>query len=117
MTATIAACPACGGAQFIHHPAGILEFDHHPACLIRDSEDSRRWADYEFANTEWPFGDFVPNSRNVETHQFDRPATDTERTLLAALGFVVSELLVTTVTYVSRTTRRRTWHSLQGAQQ
>lgn len=116
---TTTLCPSCAGAQFIDHPAGILEFDHQQICPIRDSEDARRWADYEQANTEWPFGDFNPHSRNVGTHQFDRLATDAERTLLAALGFPVSDLAVTTVTYFSRTTRRRTWQSLQlqGAQQ
>lgn len=93
-----------------------MEFDHHSTCQLREREDARRWADYEFANTDWLSADLAPNSRNVEMHQFDRLATDTERALLAVLVYSVPDPLVTTVTFISRTTRRRTWPATEGTE-
>ena len=110
-------CPTCQGVQLVGHPAGVLEFDHRPDCALREREDATRWSDFETANSQWPVYDFAPNSRTAGAYSLQRPATDTERILLAALGFSVPEMLTTDIDFISHTTRRRTWPALIGAQQ
>jgi hypothetical protein len=44
---------------------------------------------------------------------FDRPATETERTLLAHLGFTLPDDLVTHVDRISTSVRQRRWPALE----
>jgi len=44
---------------------------------------------------------------------FERPATDTERTLLAHLGYQLPDELVTVVRYRTRGVRNRRWPQLE----
>lgn len=45
---------------------------------------------------------------------FERPATDTERILLAHLGYTVPADLTTLVTFKTRSVRNRRWLALEG---
>lgn len=86
-------CPECGGKQLLNHPAGLLVFAHDTmgGCILQDREDSRAVADKD------------------RGAGFERPATDTERTLLAAAGYALPADGVTVVGWLSPGLRRRTW--------
>jgi hypothetical protein len=64
-------CPECAGPQIPGHPAGLLAIRHTNACSLRDAEDARQVAD---------------SDELYIRGRFSRPATDTERILLAAVG-------------------------------
>jgi hypothetical protein len=76
---------------------GWLVFSWLPTDL-QDAEDSRQAAD--FADPRKP-------------RTFQRPASDTERQLLAHLGFDVPAQLNTTISWPSRSVRRRRWIALE----
>jgi hypothetical protein len=90
-------------------PRGWLVFDSLPADLQR-AEDSTQNADYFRADGR---GIKLAYDRDARIWYFDRPATDTERTLLAHLGYTLPEQLTTRVDYASETLRRRTWPQLE----
>jgi len=77
-------------------PRGWLVFHWLPSDLQR-LEDSRAFADYDMHK---PRG-------------FERPATDTERALLAHLGYQLPDELITVVRYRSRGCRNRRWPQLE----
>jgi hypothetical protein len=77
-------------------PRGILTFHYLPDDL-QALEDSRAVADREV----------------MRPRGFERPATETERALLAHLGYVLPEELVTVVRYRTRGVRNRTWPQLE----
>lgn len=94
-------CPSCAGAQMLNHPAGILTYRHTNGCGLRDLEDARKVADLEAA---------------VELGAtFTRPATVTEKLLLASQGFTVPDDLLTSVEFltVSAAVALRTWPALE----
>lgn len=84
-------CPGCAGPHLPTHPAGPLTFRHTMACPYLRPEDSRRLTDH--------------------FDRVDRPATPTERELLAHLGHRVPERLTTRVDVVAGIVRR-TWPQL-----
>jgi hypothetical protein len=88
-------CPACQGEQLWLHPGGWLSIDHTNACPLRAFEDSLALADRDRCRTN-----------------FTRPATDTERALLSALGLALPAVLDTHVRYLSVGVRSRTWPTL-----
>lgn len=92
-----ASCPECAGPQLVGHPAGLVyRHDTRGGCSLQRKEDARVVADQSLA---WPY---------------QRPATDTERVLLAAAGHVLPDDAVTQVTWLSAGVRRRTWPALEG---
>lgn len=81
-----------------HRPCparGVLVFDHLPLD-VQNAEDSRQEVDHR--NRHW--------RSNVTT---ERPATPTERALLAHLGYELPEVLHTRVQWLTDGVRRRTW--------
>lgn len=67
-------CPECGGRYLAGHPAGWLTWQHRLTCTLGQADDQTRHADYLRA---W---------HDRRPAPFTRPATPTERVLLAALG-------------------------------
>jgi hypothetical protein len=89
-------CPECAGPSEPDHPAGLLAgWHHHQSCALLALEDARAVAD-----------DDQLDGRTRVT----RTATETERTLLAELGFTwTTEPLLTTVKALTPGVRRRLW--------
>ena len=89
-------CPSCQRAPMLNHPGGVLEFRHRSAtCTLLPAEDATKENDYaRYRSERWPF---------------TRPATDTERTLLTALGYALPDALTTEVSHLVPGVRRRTW--------
>lgn len=99
-----AACTVCPAVAIPGHPGGLLVMSHDAACPIGRAEDATQAADYAR-------GDNI------------RPATDAERTLLAAAGYDLdaadaaaradtgdpAATLRTVVHYLTPSVRRRTW--------
>jgi hypothetical protein len=90
------ACPDCGGRRHLHHPAGPLVYDHTASCRAGAAEDGQRVADHGDWRSQWT-----------------RPATATERRLLASLGIPVPDDLETEVTRSAIV--RRDWTITQPA--
>ena len=80
-------------------PRGILTFEYLPDDMQR-AEDSTAVADRDRARLLKPRG-------------HERDATQTERDLLAHLGYTVPAELTTHVSWPSRACRRRTWPALE----
>ncbi|MEZ0339788.1 hypothetical protein ACAG25_07365 [Mycobacterium sp. pV006] len=81
-----------------HRPCparGVLVFDSLPPA-VQNAEDSRQEADFRSRHFR----------SNVVT---ERPATPTERALLAHLGYTVPATLHTRVQWLTDGVRRRTW--------
>ena len=91
------------GSHIADDPRGWLRFTYLSAELQR-AEDRRLAADRERAGQPGDYG-------SVRT--FTRPATDTERTLLAHLGYTLPADLTTTVTWTSDGVRKRRWPQLE----
>lgn len=89
-------CPVCAGPQMVGHPCGVLMIRHTNECALRASEDARQVADLEAGRSS-----------------FTRPATNTERTLLAELGYSVPAELSTRVVFLTPGARRREWPTLK----
>ncbi len=89
--------PECAGPQLPGHPKGPLVFNHNRAtCFLGRAEDATADADLRCA-ADW-FGPFA------------RPVTDTEKTLLAAVGIDPAVIEPwTNVTPVSPGVIRRHW--------
>jgi hypothetical protein len=77
-------------------PRGILVFHWLPDDLQR-AEDSTAVTDRDA----------------MRPRGFQRPATDTERALLAHLGYTLPDELVTVVRYRTRGVRHRRWPQLE----
>ena len=95
--------PDMSGAQQMEQPdvRGWLAINGLPPEYQR-SEDSTTWADRERAANRW------------QRKGFQRPATDTERALLAWLGHgPLPDELVTHVRYYSKSCRNRTWPQIE----
>jgi hypothetical protein len=75
-------------------------FDSLPDDLAR-LEDQRQHADHE-------------HIREGMFDTFDRPATDTERELLAHLGYSLPAGLTTRVHWLTNGVRNRRWPQLEG---
>ena len=88
-------CPTCAGPQMVDHPCGVLMVRHTNDCPVRASEDARQVAD-----------------KDTGRARFTRPATETERVLLAAFGYVVPDELLTQVDFLTAGARRREWPGL-----
>lgn len=87
-------CPECGGPRLAGHPAGELALQHRIDCTLLRAEDATQAADHERG-----------------THK--RPATSTERVLLAHAGHhLPDDELTTSVERVTRAIIRRTWPQL-----
>lgn len=81
------------------HPLGELMWRHTIDCPLRAHEDSRQMAD----------ADLLRARRTAQ-----RPATATERTLLAAAGHVLGDAeLVTHVEAATPSLIRRRWPTLE----
>lgn len=83
------------------HPAGLLAIAHTTTCSAYEADSQTRAADRE--RVDAAFGEFT------------RPATTTERRLLAALGHVPPPELSTHVTR-SGGTDTRTWPAIETAE-
>jgi hypothetical protein len=90
------------GAQRPNDPRGWLMFDSLPDDLAR-LEDQRLHADHEHIREDV-----------LTPYTFNRAATDTERTLLAHLGYTVPGNLQTRVCWLSYGVRNRRWPQLEG---
>jgi len=90
-------CPSCDGERMVRHPAGFVWL-HAMRCPLLAAEDATKAADHERmqrrARTSWA-----------------RPATATELALLAACG-VTGIDPTTTVTQVTQSVLRRSWHGV-----
>lgn len=93
-----AACPVCGGRQLLGHPAGVLAWRHENVCSLRDREDARHVADLD--------------ALAGRTLAYRRPATETERILLAVLGHQLPEQLDTQLAWLTTSVVARTWPDL-----
>lgn len=85
----------------VDHPAGLLAIAHRVDCSMLAAEDATRGADAD-----------PTRERGL---RFTRPATQTERELLAALGHGDALVLEELETHVDATTRAlvvRTWPDL-----
>lgn len=91
-------------------PRGWLVFRGLPNAL-QNAEDSTAAADFERQRTGR--GIVRRYDKAARGWFFERPATDAERALLAHLGYTLPVDLVTRVSYVSETLRRRRWPSLE----
>ena len=80
------------------HWRGVLVFSHLPD-LVQRAEDATAYADHE--KRHW---------RTSVTRT--RPATPTERALLAHLGYTLPAELETRVQWLTNGVRRRTWPQL-----
>lgn len=87
-------CPDCDGLLMPDHPAGLLAYDHSNACQLRAHEDGQKVADLETA---------------LSHGRFERPATATERALLASQGHAVPADLTTVVDFLTRGICHRSW--------
>lgn len=87
--------PNAIGNRISDRHRGWLVFDHLPPDLQR-AEDATHYRD-------------IHDERDC----FNRPATDTERTLLAHLGFTVPEQLSTHIDHVTVGIVRRRWPALE----
>ena len=100
MTTTTVTCPECSVPQLASHPGGTLEFGHVPnGCPLGAAEDATRGAD--------------AHRHRFSPAGFLRPATPTERVLLAAVaGRAVPQQLDTRVDYLTggHGIRRRRWN-------
>jgi hypothetical protein len=102
------------GAQYPQpDPRGWLVFDSLPAELQR-AEDATQHADYSRADG---YGAPLQHDWESGIWFFERPATDTERTLLQHLGYTLPDKLTTRVDYATETLRRRTWPQLEESQE
>jgi hypothetical protein len=89
-------------------PRGELVFDALPDEL-QAAEDATAAADHERAHAD--------SGRSIgPILHSTRPATPTERILLAHLGYTVPDQLTTVVSYYTTGVRNRTWPQLEGAQ-
>jgi hypothetical protein len=91
-------------------PRGWLAFTAPLPDDLQRAEDSTQHHDY--------VGPHTLKSKTDETtgawvDYFERPATDTERALLIALGYSLPDELVTTVSFPSALVRRRRWLQLE----
>lgn len=99
MTTTIAGVgPQLERAAAGNDPRGWLVFSSLPDDLQR-AEDSTNFADHD--------------RRILKPRGFTRPATSAEITLLEHLGHTVPEGLQTTVTWPTKSERRRRWPALE----
>lgn len=89
------------GAQRPDDPRGWLVFEGLPNDMQR-AEDSALAADHARITEDT----LVPTT-------FDRPATPTEKTLLAHLGFDIPPGLITRVRWLSYGVRTRRWPDLE----
>ncbi|MED5802945.1 hypothetical protein VX037_18125 [Gordonia sp. Z-3] len=92
------------GSQVGHRndPRGVLAFEHLPDDMQK-AEDSTAVADRD----NWPHR---ASSNWLVPPYMDRPATDTERALLAHLGYELPDELTTRVRNTG--TRHRSWPQL-----
>jgi hypothetical protein len=89
------------GPQRVGDARGWLQFDSLSADLAR-AEDQTQYADHQHIREDV----LLP-------YIFIRSATDTERTLLAHLGYELPDSLNTTVEWVSFGVRNRRWPQLE----
>lgn len=87
------ACPACGGTHLPAHPAGLITFRHTTGCAIQHADDQRLVSD---------FTDAVKH----------REATETERFLLAHLGYEIPTRLDTEIGVIAGVIVHRSWPDL-----
>lgn len=92
-------CPSCAGPQLLGHPAGVLTMQHRLHCDLLAGEDATAAADH----------------LRLGSGALTRTATTTERILLASLGHVVEDGLLTHVERVTPSVRLRTWPDLEGS--
>jgi hypothetical protein len=91
-------------------PRGWLVWDGPLPDDLQRGEDATQHHDFR--------GDFKWSSEFDDTAQawvtyFEREATDTEKTLLAALNYTVPDTLTTRVSFPSPLVRRRRWPALE----
>lgn len=84
-------CPQCSGPRFVGHPGGFV-WGHTNTCPLRDAEDATAVNDHELTG-----------------YSRRRPATTTERALLAACGITGPDDAATTVQRVTGSILRRTF--------
>lgn len=96
-------------------PRGWLALTGLPDDL-RDAEDATQAADAERHANAYSLGivfEFIPSAEQGLVRCFRRPATDTEKRLLADLGHHVPDDLETLVHHLTRGTRHRFWPQLE----
>jgi hypothetical protein len=92
-------------------PRGWLAFTEPLPDDLQRGEDSCQHHDFYGAHDGWRSEQDPVTGVWVEF--FERPDTDTERTLLAALGYTLPAELVTRVSFPSALVRRRRWLALE----
>ncbi|PQE01401.1 hypothetical protein CYL16_04780 [Mycobacterium sp. EPG1] len=97
--------------QIPDDPRGWLTFTALLPDELQRGEDSTQYADFHPDNVTWRY------DTATGSDYFTRPATDTEKTLLGALGYTVPDDLTTRVSFPSPLVRRRRWPALETTQE
>jgi hypothetical protein len=92
-------------------PRGWLTFTAPLPDDLQRAEDST--AHHDFYGTEFRFQSGYDEAADAWVDYFERPATDTEKTLLTQLGYTVPVDLTTRVSFPSPLVRRRRWLALE----
>jgi hypothetical protein len=96
--------------QIPNDPRGWLTFSAPLPNELQNGEDSTAHHDFYGCEFTWS-SEQTENGAWID--YFERPATATERTLLAELGYTLPDELVTRVSFPSRLVRRRRWPALE----
>jgi hypothetical protein len=92
-------------------PRGWLAFAAPLPDELQRAEDSTQHADFCAEGVSWRYEYDAESGCGCD--YFERPATDTERTLLTMLGYTVPDDLTTKVSFPSPLVRRRRWPALE----
>jgi hypothetical protein len=92
-------------------PRGWLTFIAPLPNDLQNAEDSTQHHDFHGTGFQWrtEFDEAV----QAWVDYFERPATETEKTLLTELGYTVPDELTTRVSFPSPLVRRRRWPQLE----
>ncbi|WP_156181025.1 hypothetical protein [Mycobacterium nebraskense] len=92
-------------------PRGWLAFAAPLPDELQRAEDSTAHADFYAQGVQWRYE--WDEGTGYQCDYFERPATDTEKTLLTMLGYTVPDDLTTKVSFPSVLVRRRRWPQLE----
>lgn len=92
-------------------PRGWLAFTAPLPDELQRAEDSTQHADFCAEGVTWRYE--WDETTGYQCDYFERPATDTENTLLTMLGYTAPDDLTTKVSFPSALVRRRRWPQLE----
>jgi hypothetical protein len=97
--------------QLPDDPRGWLTFEAPLPDDLQCAEDSTQH--HDFYGTDFRFQSGYDEAADAWVDYFERPATETERTLLDLLGYTLPDELTTRVSFPSPLVRRRRWLALE----